>query len=339
MNVDSSIQVFRWFSQKSLGICLTIALAGIAYLLRALPGLNLFSPLILAIILGMLLRNTMGMPEQCQAGVSFAMKRILRFAIVLLGLQLSLGQVMAIGVNGIAIAVFTLFSTFGFTYWMGRQLGVSKSLTYLIASGTSICGASAVIATSSATQSSDRDTTYAVAIVTIFGTLSMLLYPLLLSFLNLTPEAFGIWCGASIHEVAQALAGAYQASPVSGELASITKLFRVLWLAPVVLLISLFLSSSAQSNSKQQPSPFVIPWFIFYFTLLILLNSLNIFPVGLKSAIAQIDLFLLTIAMAAMGLETKLKYMQNAGLKPLYLGACSWLFISIVSYGLVQIFY
>jgi uncharacterized integral membrane protein (TIGR00698 family) len=167
----------------------------------------------------------------------------------------------------------------------------------------------------------------------------MLLYPLLLSFLNLTPEAFGIWCGASIHEVAQALAGAYQASPVSGELASITKLFRVLWLAPVVLLISLFLSSSAQSNSKQQPSPFVIPWFIFYFTLLILLNSLNIFPVGLKSAIAQIDLFLLTIAMAAMGLETKLKYMQNAGLKPLYLGACSWLFISIVSYGLVQIFY
>ncbi|NKB18560.1 MAG: putative sulfate exporter family transporter, partial [Pseudanabaena sp. CRU_2_10] len=169
MNVASPIQVFRWFSHKSLGICLTTALAGTAYLLRTLPGLNLFSPLILAIVLGMLLRNTIGMSNDCQAGVSFAMKQVLRFAIVLLGLQLSLIQVMSIGINGITLTVFTLLSTFGFTCWMGQWLGISRSLTYLIAAGTSICGASAVIATSTATKSSDRDTTYAVAIVTILA--------------------------------------------------------------------------------------------------------------------------------------------------------------------------
>jgi uncharacterized integral membrane protein (TIGR00698 family) len=254
-----------------------IAIAGAAYLLRSLPIFQLFSPLIIAIILGIIFRNTIGMPANCQSGVTFAMKRILRFVIALLGLQLSIVQVLAIGGKGIGLIILTLFSTFGFTYWLGRQLGVSRSLTYLIASGTSICGASAVIATSSATQSSDRDTTYAVAIVTIFGTLSMFLYPLLPNLLSLTPETFGIWCGASIHEVAQVLAASYQVSPISGELASITKLSRVLCLAPVTLMITYIYSNRKQDHGDRPAAAIAIPWFIFYFMLLIALNSR---PVG-----------------------------------------------------------
>jgi uncharacterized integral membrane protein (TIGR00698 family) len=279
------------------------------------------------------------MSQHCQPGVNFALKRILRFAIVLLGLQLSLVQVMEIGLNGLALIVFTLLGTFGFTCWMGRQLGIRADLTYLIAAGTSICGASAVIATSAATEGSDEDTAYAVAIVTIFGTLSMLLYPLSLTFLNLTPEAYGIWCGASIHEVAQALAAAFQASPTSGELASIVKLSRVLWLAPIVLLVGFLTSSSSRSDAKLKPRSLAIPWFVVYFMLLIVLNSLNIVPASLKGATGQMNQFLLTVAMAAMGLETKLKHMQKAGLNPLYLGVLSWLFISVLSYGLIQAFY
>jgi uncharacterized integral membrane protein (TIGR00698 family) len=339
MNISSPSQVWRWVSQHIYGLYLTIALAGIAYLLRNLPIFALFSPLIIAIMLGILFRNIIGMPAYCQVGVTFSMKRILRFAIILLGMQLSFVQVLAIGVKGIGLIIFTLFSTFGFTYWLGKQLGVSKNLTYLIASGTSICGASAVVATSSATHSSDRDTTYAVAIVTIFGTLSMILYPLLPTLINLTPETFGIWCGASIHEVAQVLAAAYQVSPISGELASITKLSRVLWLAPVILGISYLYSQRKQNYNHLSPTAIAIPWFVFYFILLIILNSLNIFPTEFKSAIEIVNKFLLTISMAAMGLETKLQQLRETGLKPLYLGAGSWLFISTVSYGLVKMFY
>jgi uncharacterized integral membrane protein (TIGR00698 family) len=339
MHISSPSQVWRWVSQYIYGLYLTIALAGIAYLLRNLPMFDLFSPLIIAIILGILFRNIIGMPAYCQVGVTFSMKRLLRFAIILLGMQLSFGQVLAIGVKGVFLIVFTLFSTFGFTCWLGKSLGVSKSLTYLIASGTSICGASAVVATSSATHSSDLDTTYAVAIVTIFGTLSMFLYPLLPTLLNLTPETFGIWCGASIHEVAQVLAASYQVSPISGELASITKLSRVLWLAPVIFGVSYLYSSSKSDHNHQSPTAIAIPWFIFYFILLIILNSLNIFPPEFKSVIGQFNKFLLTISMAAMGLETKLQQLLETGLKPLYLGAGSWLFISIVSYGLVKMFY
>ncbi|AFY93387.1 YeiH family protein [Chamaesiphon minutus] len=339
MDISLLAQVWGWLAHKSYGILLTIALAIAAYLLRNLSIFQVFSPLIIAILLGIILRNTLGMPAYCQPGVSFAMKRLLRLAIVLLGMQLSLTQVLAIGIRGIGLIIVTLVSTFGFTSWLGRKLGVSKSLTYLIAAGTSICGASAVIATSTAIQGDDRDTTYAVAIVTIFGTLSMFLYPLLPTLLGLTPETFGIWCGASIHEVAQVLAAAYQVSPIGGEIASITKLARVLFLAPVILSIGYTYSHRQLPSSKMRSAAIVIPWFIFYFMLLIILNSLNLFPPDFKSAFAQIDKFLLTIAMAAMGLETKITHLQQVGLKPLYLGALSWLFISGLSYGLIRTFY
>jgi len=315
MNISSPDQVWRWVSQRSYGIYLMIAIAGAAYLLRSLPILQLFSPLIIAIILGMIFRNTIGMPANCQSGVTFVMKRILRFAIVLLGLQLSIAQVLALGIKGIGLIILTLFITFGFTYWLGRLLGVSRSLTYLIASGTSV------------------------AIVTIFGTLSMFLYPLLPNLLSLTPETFGIWCGASIHEVAQVLAASYQVSPISGELASITKLSRVLCLAPVTLMITYIYSKRKQDHGDRPAAAISIPWFIFYFMLLIALNSLNIFPSEFKSAIEQVNKFLLTISMAAMGMETKIMHLMQTGLKPLYLGAFSWLFISILSFGLIKAFY
>lgn len=328
-------QVKFRLAQIQPGILLTSLLAAIAYLLRLVPGLNVLSPLILAILLGILLRNSVGIPQDCQAGISFAMKKLLRFAVVLLGIQLSLLQVFSVGFTGLIIIVTTLLSTFWFTCWAGQRLGIHSRLTHLIAAGTSICGASAVIATSTATESSDEDITYAIAIVTLFGTLSMLLYPLLSGQLQLTPEAFGLWCGVSIHEVAQVIAAAFQASSISGEVASISKLSRVLWLAPVILMVG-FLSKGSEPKAKAR---FTIPWFIVYFMLLILLNSLNLFPQSFKTLIGQINQVLLTISMAAMGLETRLNQMQKIGLKPLYLGALSWLFISIFSYGLIELFY
>ncbi|MBN8562725.1 MAG: putative sulfate exporter family transporter [Leptolyngbya sp. UWPOB_LEPTO1] len=315
------------------GVWLVCGLTAIAYLLRLIPGFTLFSPLILAILLGILVQNTIGVAPKHQAGIHFAMRRILRFAVILLGVQLSLLQVLSVGITGLLIIIATLLSTFWLTCWVGQHLGVSPSLTRLIAAGTSICGASAVIATSTTTESGDEDITYAIGIVTLFGTVSMLLYPLLSGQLNLTPEAFGLWCGVSIHEVAQVLAAAFQVNSVSGEIASISKLSRVLWLVPMMLMLG------AISKAPQSKSRITIPWFVVYFMLLILLNSLNLIPQQIKTMTGQVNQFLLTISMAAMGLETRLNQIQKIGLRPLYLGALSWLFISISSYGLIQILY
>lgn len=321
------------------GLLLTLCLASIAFLLQLLPGFNMLSPLILAILLGILLRNSLGVPVRCRPGITFSLKRLLRLAIALLGLQLSLSQLQQVGIMGFLAIAIVLAATFGFTCWLGRYLKVGKPLTYLIAAGTSVCGASAIVAMAAAIDSSDEDTTYAVGIITLFGTLSMLLYPLALPLLNLTPEAFGIWCGASIHEVAQAIAAAFQFNSVSGELASIAKLSRVLWLAPIVLLASTLSVRSQTARNTNNLVRSVVPWFVLGFVGLIFFNSWGLFPASLKTNIGQANLLLLTIAMAAMGLETRLQNMQKIGLKPLYLGALSWLFITVLSLGFATALY
>lgn len=328
--------VLLWLSNISAGLALTTGLAILTFFLRMLPGLNLLSPAILAILLGILLRNTVGVPQIYQPGITLSLKRILKLAIILLGFQLSLPQAMAIGPVGLAIVVTTLISTFYFTCWMGQRLRVNKNLTYLIAAGTSICGASAIVATSAAIKSSDEDTSYAVALITLFGTASMLIYPVLMPLLQLTPEAFGIWCGASIHEVAQAIAAAFQVNSLSGEIASVSKLSRVLLLAPMIMAIATIPFDSRGLRSNSNTYKLAIPWFILYFIALIILTSLNVFPVGFKASVVQANQFFLTIAMVAMGLETRVQNVKKIGLKPLVLGALSWLFISNMSFILVS---
>ena len=174
-------------------------------------------------------------PALARAGVVFSLKRLLRLAIILLGLQLTAQQVAAVGATGMAIIVVTLLSTFLVTKALGRLFGVERGLAELIAAGTSICGASAVIATNTVTRAADEDVAYAVACVTVFGSLSMFLYPALPGLLHLDAHRFGLWSGASIHEVAQVVAAAFQDGRDAGEFGTIAKLSRVMLLAPLVL--------------------------------------------------------------------------------------------------------
>ena len=318
------------------GLLLTAGVAILAEYLKKIPSLSLFSSLIIAIILGIILKNTIGVSQIFKPGIAFSLKRILRLSIILLGLRLSLPQILAVGPVGLVIVFVTLTSTFVFTCWFGRQIGVDRKLTKLIAAGTSICGASAIVATNGVVESKDKDVAYAVAIVTIFGTLSMLLYPLLSTFAQITSEEFGIWCGVSIHETAQVIAAAFQGGEVSGEFGTIAKLSRVIFLAPVVLTLG-FISPSSSTENKSKKLP--IPWFVFGFIALMLLNSANVFPDSLKKSVTEINHFLLTISMAGMGLKTSIIEIKQSGIKPLYLGAVSWIFISVMSLSLIKAFY
>jgi uncharacterized integral membrane protein (TIGR00698 family) len=227
----------RWLSGRSLlpGLLLTTTIATAAFGLRNLSGIAALSPLIIAIVLGLVFHNTVGTPAAFRPGVVFGMRRVLRFAIILLGLQLSLAQVVEIGAAGLGIIALTLGGTFLFTVWLGRRLAVDRKLVELIAAGTSICGASAIVATNTVTRASDEDVAYAVACVTVFGSASMLLYPALEGLLQLTPHAFGLWAGASIHEIAQVVAAAFQNGADAGNFGTIAKLSRVMLLAPMIL--------------------------------------------------------------------------------------------------------
>ena len=324
-----------WVSHLLPGLLLTSSVAGASFALRELPGVATFSPMILAIAIGIAFHNLIGTPRRAKPGVTFSLRRILRFAIILLGLQLTAEQVVAVGASGIAVIVITLLATFTFTTWFGRLLGIERKLVELIAAGTSICGASAVVATNTVTDAPDEDVAYAVACVTVFGSIAMFTYPMLPGLLHLSPHAFGLWSGSSIHEVAQVVAAAYQDGQQSGDFAAIAKLSRVMMLAPVVIglgIMSRARHGHAHGKSKSVP----LPWFAFSFVALVGVNSVVTVPPALKTEIVTATTFLLTVALAAMGLETDIRKLLAKGVRPFVLAFAAFLFIAGFSLMLVK---
>ncbi len=322
------------------GVLLASAVAGAAYALRQLPGMATFSPMILAIVIGIAFHNLVGTPAWAKQGVTFSLRRLLRIAIILLGLQLTIAQVIEVGGRGIGIIALTLVTTFTFTVWMGRLLGVDRKLAQLIAAGTSICGASAVIATNTVTNAHDEDVAYAVACVTVFGSVAMFAYPLLPGLLHLDPHAFGLWSGASIHEIAQVVAASFQDGQKAGEFGTIAKLSRVMLLAPMVIALGLMANrgagnanQNADANSARPP----MPWFVLGFVALVGINSVVSIPAEAKVWIVVVTTFLLSVALAAMGLETDIRKLTAKGFRPALLGALAFLFIASFSLGLIKL--
>lgn len=320
------------------GLGLTGGIALLAFALRQIPGVGMFSPMILATIVGMAVHNLVGTPAICRPGVVFSLKKILRLGIILLGFQLALSQVVAVGVVGVAIILASLFSTFAFTKFLGRVMGVDAKLAELIGAGTSICGASAVIATNTVTEGSDADVAYAVACVTVFGSIAMLVYPLLPALLHLSPRQFGLWSGSSIHEIAQVVAAAFQDGPSAGQFGTVAKLTRVMMLAPLVIGLGLIAARKAAHGPARDRKAPPMPWFVLGFIAVMLLNSAITVAPAEKGQIVLLTNFLLSMALAAMGLETDFAKLKREGLKPLALAGCATLFIAGFSLTLVKLF-
>jgi uncharacterized integral membrane protein (TIGR00698 family) len=322
------------------GLMLTAMLAALGTALHTLPVVGIFSPLILSILLGMAFHNVIGTPHRARAGIAFSLRRILRFGIILLGLQLTAAQVAAVGVTGIGIIAASLVGTMVFTKALGRWLGVDPKLTELIAAGTSICGASAIIATNTVTKARDEDVAYAVACVTIFGSAAMFLYPLAGAALQLSAHDYGLWSGASIHEIAQVVAAAFQRGSESGQFGTVAKLTRVMMLAPMILALGW---SAMRRNARHDPkaegprAAFPMPWFVFGFLALVGVNSVITVDPSARTAIVIATNFLLAMALAAMGLGTDFRKLVAAGPRPLLLGAAATLFIAGLSLALVML--
>lgn len=316
------------------GLVLTAAIAAAAFALRQIPMVGVLSPMILAIVIGMTFHNVVGTPARAKAGVVFSTRRILRFAIILLGLQLTAAQVAEVGATGIAVITLTLVATFGFTVWLGRLIGVDAKLAELIAAGTSICGASAVIATNTVTRAPDEDVAYAVACVTVFGSVAMFLYPLLPGVLHLSPHAYGLWAGASIHEIAQVVAAAYQEGQSAGEFGTVAKLSRVMMLAPVVIGLGVLAARRAPHGAGKARPP--MPWFVLGFLAMVVINSVVVIPAEAKAVLVVATTFLLSMALAAMGLETDIGKLRAKGCRPFLLGFAAFIFIGSLSLVLVK---
>ncbi|MEO1670695.1 MAG: YeiH family protein [Cyanobacteria bacterium J06631_2] len=331
----------NFFSKKGIiipGLLLSLALSGFTYFLHTRPGMEMVSISAIAIALGMVLGNTIKLPDLFQPGIKFSSKKVLKLAIIILGFKLNFIDAIKIGNLGVGITFITISSTFIFTYWLGKKLGLNTRLIQLVAAGTSICGTSAVVAANAVIHASDEDTAYSITTVTIFSIMAMLLYPLIGAILHLTPTEFGFWCGFSIQQTAHVIAAASHYATVSGDLATISKLSRVIYLVPIVILLGSFSNSDQDSQQKSLLSKITVPWFVLLFLVMSLLNTYLPMIPGLKETLVQIDSFLFVVAMAAMGVETRFKAISTTGFKPFYLAGLSWIFIAVSSLILIKVF-
>nr|WP_313974839.1 YeiH family protein [uncultured Psychrobacter sp.] len=306
------------------------------------------SPLTLAILLGMVLGNTVypQFAERLQVGVAFAKGQILRLAIIFYGFKLTLTQVSSVGMPAIMTDALVLTSTFLLTYWLGtRWLKVDKQTTLLIGSGASICGAAAVIAAEPVVKAEAHKVTIAVATVVVFGTIAMLLYPFLYQLGWLQPwlnaQQYGIYTGSTIHEVAQVVVAGNAVSTEVGNTAVVTKMIRVMMLAPFLLILSFALTSSG-SGQTDKPSlmsrvrQVKVPWFAFIFILVVVLHTWIPMTASFEHSMVILDDVLLTMAMFALGLTTHMSAIKQAGVKPLILGAIMFTWL-IIGGGLINI--
>lgn len=316
------------------GIALALGLAVVAMAAHALPGLARVSPMILAIGLGVGFANLFGLPAAARPGVAAVMRRLLRLAIVLLGLQITPARLAEVGLRGFLVVALCLVATFVFTVALGRRLGVKRELAELIAAGTSICGASAVVAANTVSRAEEADVATAIATVTLYGTLSMVLLPLAAAALGLDAHAWGLWAGASIHEIAQVVAAAFQGGPEAGEFGTVAKLARVAMLAPVVLGLGVLVRRRSGGEGASARAPF--PWFVVGFLALVALGGLVEPPRAMLDGVALLTTFLLTVALGAMGLVTDVRRLVAEGVRPLVLGACAWVFITALALLLVE---
>jgi uncharacterized integral membrane protein (TIGR00698 family) len=337
-----------WTARVLPGIALVALLALLALEVGRVPWLqaNGISALTLAIALGMLVGNTLypRLALAAASGIAFSKQTLLRAGIILYGLRLTFQDIAGVGIAGVIIDALVLSSTFALAWWAGtRVFGLERNTALLIGAGSSICGAAAVMAAEPVVRGRAEQVTVAVATVVVFGTLAIFLYPALYhlnahyQFLTVTPARYGIFAGSTIHEVAQVVAAGRAVTDVAENTAVITKMVRVMMLAPFLVLLSTYLSRNPE-HAPAEPAPgpaierasgppleavssIVIPWFALGFVVVAAVNSALVLPHALVSSAVTLDTFLLAMAMAALGITTQVSAIRTAGIKPLGLAA------------------
>ncbi|RLA66617.1 MAG: YeiH family putative sulfate export transporter [Epsilonproteobacteria bacterium] len=303
------------------------------------------SPLVIGIVIGIFYANTLHnqTPKAWQHGITFSAKKILRFAIVFYGFRITFQQIAEIGIDGLLVSAIMLTSTLILGSWLGTKVfGMDKDTSILTASGASVCGAAAVLATEPVLKAEEHKTAIAVSMVVLFGTISMFLYPLLYNtifenatgFLHMSAREFGIYVGGTIHEVAQVVAVPASIPNASTEMANaavIVKMTRVIMIAPMLIILGLYLSYLAKKGKgeAQGKMKLVIPWFAVYFIVVAGFNSLGLLSKEIVDIINDIDTFLLTMAMTALGMGTIFSKFKGLGLAPVYTASAMFLWLVV----------
>ncbi|WP_114855465.1 YeiH family protein [Brachybacterium sp. YJGR34] len=311
------------------GLALSLAVAvGALALAQILPGM---SALIIAIVAGILAANTLTLPAALSPGTAFAAKHLLRAGIVLLGLQVALGDLLALGAPMLVVVVAIVVGGLLGTLAIGRALGVDRHLTLLVACGFSICGAAAVAAAAGVTdpeEEHEEATVTAIALVVLCGTAMIAILPAAAALLGLAPEVAGLWAGGAIHEVAQVVAAGSAIGGAALAGAVIVKLARVVMLAPVMAVLSIRQRRRGAADGKRPP---LVPLFVLGFLAMVLLRSVVPLPPAVVDAGGIAQTLLLAAAMFALGTSVSLRRLLAVGVRPVVLAVGSTVLVATIA--------
>jgi uncharacterized integral membrane protein (TIGR00698 family) len=336
---------------KLNGVLFVGLLAAAVVQLADLPfirGLG-FSPLVVGIVCGMIYGNFLRctMPADWGVGVNFTARKLLRIAVAFYGLNISIQQIAAVGLPGLAVSVAVVVGTLVLGTVVGqRLLGLDRDTAMLTSAGSAICGAAAVLAFEPTLRAQPHKSAVAVATVVLFGTLSMFLYPVFYhaGWLHFDTQALGIYIGGTVHEVAQVVGAASNIDPATTEVATIVKMTRVALLVPVLLVLGLWLRNSRANHQDSDgttagapAAKLPVPWFAVGFLVLAIINSLGILPEQAITVAKRLDVFALTMAMTALGIETRFSQIRKAGPRVLILGLIIYAWLIFGGYAIVKL--
>lgn len=293
--------------------------------------------MLMALLIGMSFNFLTEDENKCQVGIEFASKKLLRFGVALLGLGITVQQILASGHEVLLITFSGVVLTILMGMFLSQALKKNIKFGLLVGGAVAICGASAALAISSVLPKNDtleRNTVFTVIAVTALSTLAMIIYPIVANFFGLSQFATGVFLGATIHDVAQVVGAGYSVSDVTGETATFVKLLRVSLLVPLVVIISLVFPQATVSGKKRQ---LPIPFFVMGFAALVVIGSYELVPVFVKNALLDFSRWLLVISIAALGMKTSLKKLGEVGSTAI--GLICALTVILAVFSLVTIIY
>ena len=323
----------QWLSYIP-GVLATLVIAAIATLLSnlldQLLGTHLIGAAVIAMFIGMGV-NTVRKPGKTLApGLKFTSKKLLKFAIILLGASLSIGVILNVGKMSLLVMIFTLATCFGGGYFCGKALGLNWKMSNLISAGTGICGGSAIAAIAPTIDADDTDIAFAMSATFLFDMAMIVLFPIMGRALGLTDEAFGLWAGTAVNDTSSVVATGYAFSEAAGDFATMVKLTRTLSIIPTVIVFALIavrlkrkeaLAAGSAADIRAKVSIVrIFPWFILGFVGMACLKSIGLIPDSVSAVMKDVSKFLMVAALAAIGMNTSFATMRRSGARPMLHG-------------------
>jgi len=324
------------------GVMLSVGVALLACWLESLLPIHLIGSAVIAMFIGMLLNYFLKDTKVLASGLKFTSKKILKFAIILLGLSLNITTILNVGKMSLTVMIFTLLTCFGGGYFIGKALGLNWKLSNLISAGTGICGGSAIAAIAPTIDADDNDVAYAMSATFLFDMAMIVLFPIMGRALGMTDQAFGIWAGTAVNDTSSVVATGYAFSEGAGDFATMVKLTRTLAIIPTVItftFVQLRLKRKEALANSQNGSELkanfsikkIFPWFILGFLAMSIVASVFSIPVTVVSGTKAASKFLMVCALAAIGLNTSFASMKKTGIRPMIHGFIISVLVVIVA--------